>query len=47
MGLGIFLPSWDEFAAKTELEIGLEYFCRVGVGLRNFCPKRREKKNWT
>ena len=46
MGLRIFLQDWNGFAANTEFKIVLKYFCKIGVGLRkNFCPKRREKRN--
>ena len=34
MGLRIFLRDWNEFVAKTEFGIALEYFCRVGMNLR-------------
>ena len=34
MGLRIFLQDRNDFAAKTEFEIVLEYFCRIGVILR-------------
>ena len=37
------MQSWKEFAAKTEFGIVLEYFCKIGVELRRFCPRRREK----
>ena len=33
MGLRIFLRDRIDFAAKTEFEIVLEYFCRNEVGL--------------
>ena len=45
MGLGIFLRDWNDFAAKTEFEIVLEYFCGIEVGLRFFLSEeKREKK---
>ena len=47
MGLRIFLRDWNQFAAKTVFGIVLEYFCKIGVGLKKFCPKRKEKRNWT
>ena len=34
MGLGIFLRSENEFAAKTEFGIVLEYFCEIRMNLR-------------
>ena len=34
MGLRMFLRSGNEFAAKTELGIVLEYFCEIGKNLR-------------
>ena len=34
MGLRIFLRDWNEFAAKTEFGIVLEYFFEVGMKLR-------------
>ena len=34
MGLGIFLRFENEFAAKTEFGIVVEYFCEVGMKLR-------------
>ena len=43
MGIGIFLRDRIDFAAKTEFEIVLEYFCRIEVGLRKFLS--REKRN--
>ena len=47
MGLRIILRDWNGFAAKTESEIVLEYFCKIGVGLRkNFLSEEREKRNW-
>ena len=36
MGLGIFLKKWKGFAAKTQYEIVLEYFCGFDVGPRLF-----------
>ena len=45
MRLKIFLRDWNEFAAKTEFEIVVEYFCKIGVGLRIFLSE--EKRNWT
>ena len=41
MGLRMFLRDWDEFAAKTEFGVVLEYFCKIGVGLRIICPSKR------
>ena len=34
MGLRIFLRIENDFAAKTEFGIVLEYFCEVGMKLR-------------
>ena len=34
MGLRIFLRIENEFAAKTEIRIVLEYFCEMGMKLR-------------
>ena len=34
MGLRLFLRDRFDFAARTEFEIVLEYFCRNEVGLR-------------
>ena len=45
MGLRIFLRDRINFAAKTEFEIVLEFFCRIEVGLRIFLSKeKREEK---
>ena len=45
MGLRIILRDQIDFAAKTEFEIVLEYFCRNEVGLRIFLSKeKREEK---
>ena len=41
----MFLWGWNEFAAKTEFRIVLEYFCKIGVGLRKFLSEeKREEK---
>ena len=46
MELRIFLRDQIDFAAKTEFEIVLEYFCRNEVGLRKFLSKeKREEKS--
>ena len=47
MGLRKFLRKWNDFAAKTEFGSVLEYFCRIEAGIRIFCPKKTEKRNWT
>ena len=39
VGLRIFLRNWNDFAAKTEFGLVLEYFCRFEVGLRIFLSK--------
>ena len=39
------MQSGNEFAAKTELEIVLEDFCRIEVGLRIVLSTRRGKKD--
>ena len=44
MGLRIFLRDWKEFAAKTEFGIVLEYFCRIGVGLRTFLSEEKREE---
>ena len=45
MVLRIFLQDGYDFAAKTEFGIGLEYFCRIEVGLRVcLSEEKREKK---
>ena len=40
MGLRIFLRDWNDFAAKTEFGINLEYFCGIELGLRIFSFKK-------
>ena len=45
MGLRIFLRDWNDFAAKTEFGIVLEFLCRIEVGLRIFLSEeKREEK---
>ena len=45
MGLRIFLRDWNDFAAKTENRIVLEFFGEIEVGLRIFLPQeKREDK---
>ena len=45
IGLTIFLRDWDDFAAKTEFGIVVEYFCGIKVGLRIFfSEEKREEK---
>ena len=45
MGLRIFSRDWNDFAAKTEFGIVLEYFCRIEGGLRIFfSEKKREEE---
>ena len=41
MGLRIFLRDWNDFAAKAEFGIVLEYFCRIEVGLRIFLSQEK------
>ena len=43
MGLRIFLRDWNDFAAMTEFEIVLEYFCRIEVGLRIFLSEEKRE----
>ena len=44
MGLRKFLWDWNDFAAKTDFGIVLEYFCKVenGLGLFLSGEKREE-----
>ena len=44
MGLRIFLGDWNEFAAKTELVIVSEFFCKIGVGVRIFLSKEKREE---
>ena len=44
MGLGIFLRDLNDFAAKTEFVIVLEYFCRIEVGHRSFLSKEKREE---
>ena len=44
MGLRIFLRDRNDFAAKTELEMVIEYFCRIEVGLRKFLSKENREE---
>ena len=44
MRIRIFLRDWNDFAAKTEVRIVLEYFCRIEVGLRIFLSKERREE---
>ena len=47
MGLRIFLRDWIDFAAETQFGIVLEYFAELKLDVEYFCPKRKEKRNWT
>ena len=45
MGIRIFLRDRNDFAAKLESGIVLDYFCGIEFGLRNFLSKeKREEK---
>ena len=44
MGLRIFLRDWNDFAAQTEFGIGLEYFCRIEIGLRIFLSEEKREE---
>ena len=45
MGFGLFFRDQNDFAAKTEFEIVLEYFCGIEVGLRIiFSEEKRDEK---
>ena len=44
MRLRIFLLDWNEFAAKTEVGIVLEQFCKIGVGLRRFLSEEKREE---
>ena len=44
MGLRIFLQNWNDFAAKTEFGIALEYFGKIEVGLRIFLSQKAKGK---
>ena len=44
MGLRNFLRDRIDFAAKTELEIVLEFFCRIEVGHRIFLSKENREE---
>ena len=44
MGLRIFLRDLNEFVAKTKFEIVLEYFCKIGVGLRKFLSEEKREE---
>ena len=43
--LRIFLRDWNDFAAKTEFGIVLEYFCGIEVGLRIFFSEEKREEN--
>ena len=40
----IILRDRIDFAAKTEFEIVLEYFCRIEVGLRIYLSKEKREE---
>ena len=44
MGLRLFLRDWNNFAAKTEIGIALEYFCRMEVGLTIFLSEEKREE---
>ena len=44
MGLRIILRNWNEFAAKTDFGIVLEFFCKIGVELRNFLSEEKREE---
>ena len=44
MGLRIILRDQIDFAAKTEFEIVLEYFCRIDVGVRIFLSEEEREE---
>ena len=44
MGLRIFLRDWNDFAARTEFGIVLEYFCRIEVGFRIFLSEKKREE---
>ena len=44
MGLRIFLRDWNEFAAKTEFGIVVEYFCKIENGLRIFLSEEKREE---
>ena len=41
MGLRLFLRDWNDFPAKTEFGIVLEYFWEIEVGLRIFLSEEK------
>ena len=45
MGLRIFLRDWNDFAAKTNFGIVLEYFWGIEVGLRIFLSDEKRGEN--
>ena len=44
MGFKIFLRDWNDFAAKTEFRVVLEYFCKIEVGLRIFLSEEKREE---
>ena len=44
----MFLRDWNDFAAKIEIRIVLDCFGGIEVlDVEYFCPKSKEKRNWT
>ena len=44
MGLRIFLRDWNDFAAKSEFGIVLEYFCIIEVELSIFLSEEKREE---
>ena len=44
MGLGKFLRGWNDLAAKTEVAVVLENFCRSEIGLRIFLSEGKREE---
>ena len=44
MGLRIFLRDWNDFAAKTEFGVVLEYFCKTDFGLRILSSEEKREE---
>ena len=44
MGLRTFLLDGNDFAAKKEFALVLEYFCKIEVGLRKFLSDEKREE---
>ena len=44
MGPRLYLQDWNDFAAKTNFGIVLEYFCGIDVRLRSFLSEEKKEE---